>query len=203
MENVMALKVWLVLIAAPCLVSWVLGETFGTWRTERPRLIDPAELAGIDTYFTEKRAHSSDGSEPVTSQEHTALASIASPNHLAAPRNDGPRGAIGRPPRPEYLEDDRRTVFDHMPSIVDLQEEAAAIRRDSRIWDDPELYRSLVEDMPATGRVLRHYERSVGKLQAELDVAASDYAGPEPFDEMLRISDAAPILPPERCCKAG
>ncbi|WP_152433536.1 hypothetical protein [Erythrobacter sp. THAF29] len=88
-----------------------------------------------------------------------------------------------------------------MPTLAELQEEADAIRSESRIWDDPELCSELRSASRHAGRILGHYERSITALHEINDAPGDDRAatrrdtGVTAQAELPRFSDAAPYLP--------
>lgn len=91
-----------------------------------------------------------------------------------------------------------------MPTLAELQEEADAIRSESRIWDDPELCTELRNASRHVGRILGHYERSISTLHqingaSDESRLATDF-GVDVMEiaDIPRFSDVAPYCPPGR-----
>ncbi len=212
MEHFVSLEIWAVLAAAPCIISWFLGEMHGAARLRKmieaeqaqavPKAIGsapdfrnsaPLLVKATDVIETDKSKASN---AVVATTEERAKAIIApapsAPLTVTAP--------VGHSAQREPVQSRRRReAFDDMPSVAELHAQAELIRESGMVWDDPDLSENLRKTDPISARVLQHYLGSINELarcNAGVDrkilVRADDLSNTQNA-EFPRFSDAAPV----------
>ncbi len=143
MEHSVAIGVWMVLIAAPCIVSWLIGDAVGAART---------------------RSYYCIGTSPdAPSRAHRPLTAKRQRRKRAAP-------AVADDPLTLEHKRRRREAFATMPPLVDLRAQANAIRRSesaviAQVCNDATSRGNLtLRSFPAADRTLRHYRASIHEL---------------------------------------
>ena len=141
MEQSFALGAWPLLFAALCILSWVLGAMHGANRTRSLLAHNDIPGDGIP------------GVEPVVvpalSPAPAAIRKSSLPDARTIRSAHSPRADLACPAQ----------------ELSNLQKEMRVIRSASRIWDDPEFCRELLDANPAAGCVLSRYEKSIDSLQ--------------------------------------
>lgn len=141
MQSLITLEIWAIVIAGPCIVSWILGEMHGAARMRK--LVE--EMGGV-------HAETDILQPPVPVQ---ALATA--PPAKSAKTND-----VQRPN--SAFEDACAESSEAMPSIAEIRQEAESFRRSARVWDDAELLEEMRQSDTVTAQVLAHYNGSIRKL---------------------------------------
>lgn len=161
-EYFAAFQAWAVIVAAPSILCWLLGERHGAARIRR--LVEVAEPG------THPAHHAFSAAAPESAvQPCPALLARSQEDREAVDDLIGQSGAaISDLHEPGVADGDssetRRAMFADMPALSELHEQAAQIRRGSRIWDDPRADHRLRETDPIAARVLRHYKASINEL---------------------------------------
>ena len=197
MEPIVALSTCLLIAALSALGGWLLGEMRGASRMRRFLEADDPDWLRSNSY-TFGSAETS-VARPTVSLPKARITATAG---LAKPESHDLAASL----EPMQL---RRSTFDNMPSLAELSEQAAQIRRDSRIWDDPEMCRKLRESDPVAARLLRHYQQSIDQLidmrepflPIERQSADGEAGRTEKDAELPRISALGPISPHTRAAE--
>lgn len=168
MENFIALEVWVVLVAAPCIISWILGEMHGAARMRQ--LVEETAQPRVPMTLPPKIAP-----QPAPRQQCAGPAASANVNRLEQERSR-----------------QRRETFDGMPSLAELQAQTQQIRQSDRIWESADLTLSAMTPNTISNRVLEHYRGSIDELARHNSGQIRDVAG-FTDDDLPRFSDAAPI----------
>lgn len=140
MEHLIPLEIWAVLVAAPCMIAWFLGDLHGAARMRRMieanDPIDPTDVVGTSTKTIRI---------PVA---------LGSPSASLSP--DGEK-ADSRPPK-------QKDTFTDMPSLADLHAQAQRIRETDRVWEDDKAGVDPSSTDPISARILQHYRGSINEL---------------------------------------
>ncbi len=214
MEHFVSLEIWAVLAAAPCIISWLLGEMHGAARTRKmidaerapatPKAFSPVQHARNSAPLLVKAsvvtkpekqvaqdapaALSDERARPVTVHNPGAPAKVTSP--------------VGHSAQREPVQSRRRReAFDNMPSVAELHAQAELIRESGMVWDDPNLSENLRKTDPISARVLQHYRSSINELarcnvgvDRKTLVRVEDDTNP-PEQDFPRFADVAPVSP--------
>jgi len=176
-EHFVPLEIWAVMVAAPCIISWFLGEMHGAARTRKmimadeayavPKAVASSPRVGNSTSLV---VRSTALIETVTLKDRdvvvAALEERAKTKTVRNPREPDNRAVPARrlAPRKEVQVRRRREAFDGMPSVAELRSQALLIREGDSVWDDPELSENLRMTDPISTRVLQHYVGSINEL---------------------------------------
>ncbi len=206
----MQLEIWAVLVAAPCIIAWFLGEMHGAARLRRmienessavfpnvtvASMSQPADRKIIPA-IRERERSGREVRAPATSISKP----LANEQVAAWPDRSSPMQSIDANRR-------RKEAFDRMPSIAELHMQAQQIRKDGKVWDDPELSDNLLKTDPISARVLQHYVGSITELarcNARLDDEARPQcpnSSPVPGDGITHSPEASPIAPDTSVCE--
>ncbi|MEO1488656.1 MAG: hypothetical protein AAFR88_04360 [Pseudomonadota bacterium] len=122
MEQLLALKVWAVLIAAPCMACWLIGDFFGARRMRQLH-----EQFDVGSLF-----------EWPAQMDHASLPPIASEQDYASSVPRAPRGqpAASRAAGPRAPFEFAGMHSADVPALADLHAHTASIRASERLWDD-------------------------------------------------------------------
>ncbi len=198
MQEFIALEFWILAIAAPCILSWVLGEVHGAARVRSfmehrlPTVEEAASIAGTPASFTmQNRASAS------TEKSRTAVR----PGRSLAAANAALGGAIDAALSPQRViaatrnlsASERSALYKEMPTPTQRSEEAD--------WRRKELAALLGENegalAPEAAEVLSQYKVSVtqmaeANIQKDLDDALAAFAPPidEPRPRSRAYRDA-------------
>ncbi|MDY7097522.1 MAG: hypothetical protein SXU28_05235 [Pseudomonadota bacterium] len=192
MENFLALEVWGLLIAGPCIACWVIGGIRGEARANR--------FYQHAFYGAQPGAVAVD--ERVQSSEQSDVADTAAVAPDALP--------LRKVSTDEALESEklriRREAFASMPDLDELRAQTDAIRRSEKPLQDPKMQACLRGEVAPSGSasigVLAQYRQSIRDLRATNAEAPT----PQPVVKKvqqaqlvpayipLRISDAAPLM---------
>lgn len=150
MDYTIALGVWAVTIAGPCVVSWLAGDMAGSARTRR-------------LYEKDQRIWDlSDGTSALRVEEWLIAGSV---HPLAAQREAPPAGSAAHKPAPFEREVEeaqrrqrRREAFVAMPDLASLRADAEAIRLADNIPYE------VVRSDPIVDARLRQYDGSINEL---------------------------------------
>ncbi|MEL7217531.1 MAG: hypothetical protein AAGK01_03765 [Pseudomonadota bacterium] len=190
MEHFVSLEIWAVLAAAPCTISWYLGEMRGAARVRKMIVAEEASIAPRRLHDGSSIPGNARFEEHLTGQEPAAV--FVAPSTSVVPI---------QPEKHEAVQSRRRKeAFDDMPSVAYLHAQAQLIRENGVVWDDPEMADGLRKTDPISARVLQHYRGSINELarcNARLDAdgfessASLEYA----TDDLPNFADAAPLSP--------
>lgn len=230
MEYLVALGEWSLMIAAPCTVSWFVGDMMGAARsrqmfagsaqTEPPAgalVVEQWRLAGASSPRTaalrDLPAPRADHASVLDSAGNRARIRDVGDEQRDAPLVFGPAA----PSDDQILEAEqkrrRRETFAEMPPLAELRAHVAAIRQSESVlaqsvWEDQSLIRDREDAGPIAQRVLRHYTRSIRELhEANADApcprtAASGF--PDLFDSGAdSLCDAGSDVGQIRCFADG
>ncbi len=215
MEHFISLEIWAIMVAAPCIISWFLGEMYGAARVRKLM-----EGSGPDD------DHLATVAAPASADCEAERTLIFGPRDVMVPapgapydseryadRSAGIPEPVGCNPRAkEHVATKsmqrsadpiqsrrRREAFDGMPSVAELHAQAQRIRESDAVWDDPDLKGSLRETDPISARVLQHYVGSINELARCNARLENDCASPlrraddDSIDVLPRFAGAAPM----------
>lgn len=212
MEYTIAMGVWAVTVAAPCLASWLAGDFNGAARTRRAfeTSFTGTETAGTDAARTETGAGRI-GPRRFAPALSTSLDSLSAETRDGWPATGpatGPAASSAAPERaPSTIEEQvRQAEARHrqrralMPggSLRGEPETASADNQGGALAGSPDLAPDLatataaLADEPAIDRVLRHYERSIRALEEAR--AAREAQGWAMTDRDAVAQDSAAML---------
>ncbi len=187
MQEFIALEVWILAIAAPCILSWVLGEVHGAARVRSymeqrvPTVEEAASIAGTPANLTMQSRTPASAQEPC---------SAVRPGRSLAAANAGLGDAIDAAIRPQRViaatrdlsASERSALYEEMPTPTQRSEEAD--------WRRKELAALLSENegalAPEAAEVLSQYKVSVAQMaQANIEQAMDEAlaAFAPPIDE--------------------
>lgn len=171
MGGVISVELALVLAAAPSILGWIMGEMYGARRMRK--LLEERERPATDLSPVQYRAPLAQQADIVQggSGARTGEVGVVRATDVVESKDCQPAGA---------------SLLEPLPCPMELHAQAAAIRADQRIWDDPDTFAEIRATDPVASRVLNHYGSSIHALRA---------ADPFPKHDLPRFSDAAPIDP--------
>lgn len=150
MEHIIPLEVWVVLVAAPCVIAWFLGDLCGAARTHR--LIEAGDLNDMpEPLIPHHQEARTRARSDTNSSDKLAIEDQAAPVSAQQSANS-------------IESQQRREAFAGMQSLADLHEHAQRIREADKIWDDPALREDMCSTDPISARVLQHYRGSINEL---------------------------------------
>ena len=180
MEHFVSLEIWAVMVAAPFMIGWFLGEIHGVARIRKivegdqtpsaPKAIGPSPNVENPSSFVVKATAAVGIDEPV--DQHAQREPVQSRR--------------------------RREAFDGMPSVAELHLQAQKIRKNGMVWSDPELSANMRKTDPISARVLQHYRGSIDELaRCNVELNGTALVGEDnavgSHSDFPRFSDAAPI----------
>ncbi|MEM6908112.1 MAG: hypothetical protein AAF494_05490 [Pseudomonadota bacterium] len=202
MGQIIAFEVWLVLVTAPCVIAWIIGERHGAARMRKlsesaaiGSLADLTPLSPAPKSHAAQQAHSA-----VKRAAPMRAPSAADDSAVRSGRSVAPGGLQSELIEPSFLAAERaaavahrKETFDGMPSLSELHAQAERIRREGRVWDDPEVQLSLTQVDPISARVLDHYQTSIDELQRVTGWSGTLLNPADLMRERPRFADAAPV----------
>ncbi|MEM8726164.1 MAG: hypothetical protein AAGE86_11650 [Pseudomonadota bacterium] len=164
MQGFLALEAWVILLAAPCLLSWILGEMHGAARVRS--LVEGVDAGDADLPRHYRLRASSDVSVALQ-QKQSAKAEAAMLERRAVKPFEGATrtpidGAVARVevPQPIAASSECGDVFANMPTPEQEREEADWLSRElETLWSDYEADRD-----PAIVEAMGRYRESMSGL---------------------------------------
>ena len=204
---------WIVLILAPCILSWVLGEMYGAWRVRS--MLGGEEAAAKSA---EPLLYSAEPLKPQEADQHRSVhamleaagkcpVSIAPGDPLERLSDTGgPEKRISTlRKRAGHRPLTQRGPERRAPTLSELHKEAQAMRCRSRGSAQRRDAAKAGAHDPIAARVLSHYEGSIRDMARDDALHAHDIMATALrvtfADDLPRISDVAPVSPHTRAAE--
>ncbi len=166
MEGTLAFETWLMLCIAPAFIGWIAGELYGRRRSMRKRDSD-----------TQKTQPLMFAAPPMPRRRAGAPTQTVVPSNVPKAKPPQPEAPLGR------------------PTFRDLREEAQAIRAAGAGLNQSDVL-NVLPATPLAARAIEDYRFSIAALRQINRRHQRIGAQPDPvFDQLPRISDAAPLSP--------